>query len=126
LLGEAEGLRDASGNVKLKDIGPFLAGRIEEWFKARNVPFIMRYFDPSYMVRSSPANSEDSILCDQFARHAVHAAMAGRTGVLIGFLHDRFIHIPIELLAGRQKRLEPESPLWNAVLAATGQPHRFD
>jgi len=126
LLGGGENLRDASGNVKLKDIGLFLAGRIEERFKARNIPFVMRYFDPSYIVRSSPANTEDSILCDQFARHAVHAAMAGRTGVLIGYLHDRFIHIPIELLAGRQKRLEPESPLWNAVLAATGQPHRFE
>jgi len=126
LIGVTENLRDSSGNLKLKDVGLFLAGRIEEWFKARNIPFVMRYFDPSYMVRSSPANTEDSILCDQFARHAVHAAMAGRTGVLIGYLHDRFIHIPIELLAQRQKRLDPESPAWSAVLSATGQPHRFE
>jgi len=126
LLGNAENERDASGNVKLKDIGSFLRERIEEWFKARNVPIVMRYFDPSYLVRSSPANAEDSILCDLFARHAVHAAMAGKTGLVIGYLHDRFIHVPIEILATQQKRLDPDGPAWSAVLAATGQPHRFE
>jgi 6-phosphofructokinase 1 len=126
LLGNADAGCDASGNIRLKDIGVFLRERIEEWFKARKIPIIMRYFDPSYIVRSSPANAEDSIHCDLFARHAVHAAMAGKTGLVIGFLHDRFIHVPIELLATQKKRLEPDSPAWCAVLAATGQPHRFE
>ena len=113
--------RDPSGNVRLSDIGLFLHKKIEEWFKARKIPFVMRYF-----FRSSPDNAEDSILCDQFARHAGHAAMSGRTGLVIGFLHDRFIHVPIELLATQQKRLDPDSPAWSAVLATTGQPHRFE
>jgi 6-phosphofructokinase 1 len=126
LLGKVENARDASGNLKLKDIGPFLRQRIEEWFKARNIPIVLRYFDPSYFVRSSPANSEDSILCDLFARNAVHAAMAGKTGLVIGYLHDRFIHVPIELLATQKKRLDPDSQAWSAVLATTGQPHRFE
>ena len=85
----------------------------------------MRYFDPGYFVRSSPANAEDSVLCDQFARNAAHAAMAGKTGLVIGHLHDYFIHVPIDLLATQQKRLDPDGPAWSAVLAATGQPHRF-
>ena len=118
--------RDASGNVKLKDIGLFLRERIEAYFKAEKIPVVMRYFDPSYLVRSSPANAEDAILCDLFARHAVHAAMAGKTGLVIGFLHDRFIHVPIELLASRKKRLDPDGFAWSAVLAATGQPERFE
>jgi 6-phosphofructokinase 1 len=126
LLQQAETARDASGNVKLHDIGPFLRDRIEAYFKAEKVPVVMRYFDPSYFVRSSPANSEDSILCDLFARHAAHAAMAGKTGLVIGYLHDRFIHVPIELLAKEKKRLDPEGPAWSAVLATTGQPHRFE
>src|SRR5215813_2191314 len=117
--------RDASGNVRLKDVGVFLRDKIEEWFKARKLPFVMRYFDPSYIIRSSPDNAEDAVLCDAFARHAVHAAMAGKTGVVIGFLHDRFIHVPIERLATQQRRLDPDSPAWSAVLSATGQPHRF-
>jgi len=117
--------RDASGNVKLKDIGPFLRERIETYFKAEGIPVAVRYFDPSYQVRSRPANCEDDILCDLFARHAVHAAMAGKTGLVIGFLHDRFIHVPIELLAGHTKRLDPAGSWWRSVLATTGQPERF-
>jgi len=118
--------RDASGNVKLKDIGPFLCERIEAYFKAQRIPVVLRYFDPSYQIRSSPANCEDALLCDLFARHAAHAAMAGKTGVVIGFLHERFIHVPIELLAGHTKRLDPASGWWRSVLAATGQPERFE
>ncbi|HEY3705332.1 MAG TPA: ATP-dependent 6-phosphofructokinase [Terracidiphilus sp.] len=125
LFATAETARDASGNARLKDIGPLLVERIGEWFRGRNVPFIMRYFDPSYFVRSSPANAEDSILCDQFARHAVHAGMAGKTGLVIGYLHDQFIHVPIDLLATQEKRIDPNGAIWNAVLAATGQPKQF-
>jgi 6-phosphofructokinase 1 len=117
--------RDASGNARLKDIGAFLREKIEAWFSARKIPFVMRYFDPSYIVRSSPANAEDSVLCDLYARHAAHAAMAGKTGLVIGLMHDCFIHVPIDLLATQHKRLDPDSPAWSAVLSATGQPHRF-
>ncbi len=122
LLESASTERDASGNVKLGDIGLFLRQRIETHFKQENVAIVMRYFDPNYIIRSSPANAEDSILCDLFARHAVHAAMAGKTGLVIGYLHDKFIHVPVELLASRQKRIDPDGPAWAAVLAATGQP----
>lgn len=118
--------RDASGNVKLKDIGPFLREKIASYFKAEGAPVVLRYFDPSYEVRSCPANCEDALLCDIYARHAVHAAMAGRTGIVIGFLHDRFIHVPIESLAKKTKRLDPTTGWWHAVLAATGQPDLFE
>ena len=125
LLSAAAPGKDASGNVKLGDIGAFLRSRIEGHFAAAKTPIVMRYFDPSYIVRSSPANSEDSILCDLFARNAVHAAMAGKTGLVIGYLHDRFIHVPIDIITGRTKSLDPDGPAWAAVLAATGQPARF-
>ena len=117
---------DASGNVKLKDVGLFLREKIETYFKTEGLPVVLRYFDPSYQVRSRPANCEDALLCDLYARHAVHAGMAGKTGIVIGFLHERFIHVPIELLAKKTKRLDPTSGWWHAVLAATGQPDRFD
>ena len=76
-------------------------GRIETDLRAARVPVVMRYFDPNYIIRSSRANAEDSILSDLFARNAVHAAMAGRTGVVIGYLHNEFIHVPVELLTSR-------------------------
>ena len=86
------------------------------------MPVVLRYIDPSYFIRSCPADAEDAILCDLFARHAAHAAMAGKTGLVIGLIHDRFVHVPIELLATAHKRLNPDGPEWQAVLASTGQP----
>jgi 6-phosphofructokinase 1 len=125
LVAGPDGGRDASGNAKLKDIGVHLRERIEAYFKAEGVPAVLRYFDPGYLIRSCAANAEDAIRCDIFARAAVHAAMAGKTGLVIGHLHDRYIHVPIELLASGQKRIDPAGPLWQSVLAATGQPARF-
>ena len=112
---------DASGNLKSKDIGIFLRDHIDAYFKQEGIPFTLRYIDPSYIVRSVPAGAEDAILCDFFARNAVHAAMAGKTGLVIGLQHDVFTHVPIELLASRKKQLDLSSPAWQGVLAATGQ-----
>jgi len=118
--------QDDSGNIKAKDIGLFLRDCIEKYFKTENIPVVMRYIDPGYIVRSSAANSEDAILCDIFARNAVHAAMAGKTGLIIGYMHDRFIHVPIELLTSRKKSMDPDSFQWKAVLASTGQVDLFE
>ncbi|MFT3848817.1 MAG: ATP-dependent 6-phosphofructokinase [Propionivibrio sp.] len=113
--------RDASGNIKLKDIGQFMRDRIDAHFKAKEIPFAIRYIDPSYLVRSVPVSAEDAILCDFFARNAVHAAMAGKTGLVIGYQHDKYTHVPVELLTKQQKRLDLNSPAWLGVLASTGQ-----
>ncbi|WP_430933590.1 ATP-dependent 6-phosphofructokinase [Saccharicrinis sp. 156] len=117
---------DASGNIKSKDIGLYLSESIIKYFKKEQIPIVMRYMDPSYIVRSSPANAEDSILCDLFARNAVHAAMAGKTGVVIGYMHDQFVHVPVELLSGRKKLMDPNSMIWNGTLASTGQSIKFE
>ena len=121
LLKNGEMQYDASGNLKLKDIGLFLREHIETYFKAENIPCAIRYFDPSYMVRSVPASAEDAILCDFFARNAVHAAMAGKTGLVIGYQHGKFTHVPVELLTKEQKTLDLNGPAWLGVLASTGQ-----
>jgi 6-phosphofructokinase 1 len=126
LLAKSETGHDASGNAVLQDIGIFMRDEIVAYFKHEKIPVIMRYIDPSYLIRSSRANAEDSILCDLFARNAVHAAMAGKTGLVIGYLHDKFIHVPIELLASQVKSMDTTGFVWRAVLAATGQPERFE
>jgi 6-phosphofructokinase 1 len=117
--------RDASGNVKYEDIGPFLKQQILNYFTEHGPKVDVKYIDPSYIIRSVPANSDDGILCDRFARHAVHAAMAGKTGVLIGHLSSRFVHVPIAMLSGQKRRLPLDGDLWRAVLAATGQPREM-
>jgi 6-phosphofructokinase 1 len=125
LLATGEPRYDASGNRILQDVGLFLKNQIAAYFKTEKIPVVVRYFDPSYSIRSCPADAEDSILCDLYARNAVHAAMAGKTGLVIGFLHDTFIHIPIDILTRRSKQVELTGWEWRAALAATGQPEVF-
>lgn len=116
---------DASGNLKLQDIGEFLRRRIPEYFQTRETPVEVKYFDPSYFIRSVPANAEDRMLSDQLARDAVHAGMAGKTDVLIGFTNNVFVLLPISLASSRKKRVYPDGSLWRSVLAATGQTATF-
>jgi 6-phosphofructokinase 1 len=112
--------RDASGNQVHRDIGLFLRHKIRDHFAAHRFPVIIRYLDPSYYIRSVPASTVDSVLCDSFARHAVHAAMAGKTDIIIGLQHGVFIHVPIPMATTERKRLSSEE--WASVVTATGQP----
>lgn len=112
--------RDASGNLQHRDIGLFLRHKIREHFEAQRFPVVIRYFDPSYYIRSVPASTVDSVLCDSFARHAVHAAMAGKTDMIVGLQHGVFINVPIPMATQQRKRLSAEE--WASVVTATGQP----
>jgi len=113
--------RDPSGNVKLNDIGLFLKGKITEHFKEQGQELNLKYIDPSYMIRSLPANSNDNVFCSFLGRNAVHAAMAGKTRVLIGYWNNQFVHVPMDASAGKRKRVDPDGNLWQSVLEATGQ-----
>ncbi len=120
------GGRDPSGNPVLGDIGAFLQGEIRRHFKEKaGIPVNIKYIDPSYLVRSVPANAHDSIYCMQLAHNAVHAGMAGKTGLIVGSWSSRFTHVPLRLAVSRRKTLSPEDPLWLNVLEATGQPVRM-
>lgn len=112
---------DASGNPVLGDIGVFLKDELRAHFKRVGMPIELKYFDPSYLVRSVAANPDDAILCDQLARHAVHAALAGKTNVVVGFWNGTFTHIPIALAVSEKRHVDPEGQLWTSVLATTGQ-----
>jgi 6-phosphofructokinase 1 len=116
---------DASGNILHADIGIFLRDRFRQHFAARQTPVNVRYIDPSYIIRGLMANTQDAVLCDRLARHAVHAAMAGKSGLIIGLLNDRFIHVPVHMAVEGRKQVVPSSSLWNAVLSSTGQPLSF-
>ncbi len=118
--------RDPSGNVVLVDIGIYLAQAIKRYFKEKTDIYVnLKYIDPSYMIRSVPANAHDAIYCMQLAQNAVHAGMAGKTGMIVGRWSDQFTHVPIKLAVSRRKQLSPEDPLWLSVIEATGQPIRL-
>ena len=113
---------DASGNVVPRDIGIFLREEIANYLRKRGHVFGMKYIDPSYMIRSVKANAGDAIFCDNLARSAVHAGMAGKTDAVIGLWHGIYTHVPIPLTVRGRKKIHPESYLWRGVVAATGQP----
>lgn len=125
LFGETPKEVDASGNVKLHDIGALLRTRIVEYMAERGPKVNLKYIEPSYYIRSVPANATDALLCDSFARHAVHAAMAGKTAVIIGYWNNKFVHVPMRTVVGQKRRLHLHSDLWRSVLATTGQPSTF-
>jgi 6-phosphofructokinase 1 len=114
--------RDASGNVKLGDIGLHLKERINEHFAARSLPLSLKYIDPSYIVRSAAANPTDQLHCTRLAQNAVHAAMAGKSGLLIGNWHGLMTHVPTRALQGVRQSINPKGELWFNVLEMTGQP----
>lgn len=113
--------KDASGNPKLGDIGTLLRDRIKDYFKSKDIPMSLKYIDPSYLIRTSCGNAGDQLFCARLAQNAVHAAMAGRTGVLIGYWHGKMTHVPFSAIVGRQT-INPAGELWFNVLETTGQP----
>jgi len=117
--------RDASGNIRYGDIGIFLRDRIKAHFSQTGRPVELKYIDPSYTIRSLPANARDSAFCLLLGQNAVHAAMAGKTDMVVGNWNHQGTHVPIFLAVSQRKKLDPEGWLWNSVLAITGQPRHL-
>jgi 6-phosphofructokinase 1 len=114
--------RDASGNVKYGDIGIFLRDAIKSYFQRAGMEINLKYIDPSYMIRSVPANPHDSAFCLLLGHAAVHAGLSGRTNMVVSFWNHQFTHVPISLAVSQRKKIDPEGMLWSSVLASTGQP----
>lgn len=117
---QRNGARDASGNPVLSDVGSLLRNAISEYLRDK-MPFSLKYIDPSYIIRSVPANANDRVYCGFLGQHAVHAAMAGRTEMVVAKIMDHYVHIPLELVTKKRRKLDIRSGLWRAVLESTGQ-----
>jgi len=117
---------DASGNKRQHNIGTLLRDEISRYFGLSGMSINTKYIDPSYLIRSVKANASDAIFCNNLARNAVHAAMAGKTDVVIGLWHGLYVHVPNTTVTRQErKNINPESYLWRSVLQATGQPQRI-
>jgi 6-phosphofructokinase 1 len=125
LLTAVEHETDASGNTRLQDVASMLRHRLTDDFADHGAQLNIRYIDPSYQIRSVPANPYDSVYCVRLAQAAVHAGMAGRTGMVVGRWHGRFVHLPIQVATHHRNTVDPHGDLWLSVLEATGQPLRF-
>ncbi|MDR3147851.1 MAG: ATP-dependent 6-phosphofructokinase, partial [Treponema sp.] len=117
-----DGGTDAGGNRKLADVGTYLRDRITDYFAQQKIEINLKYIDPSYIIRSSPANPADSIYCERLGNAAVHAAMAGKTKLIIGLVNNEFVHLPIKAVVSHRNHVDPEGNLWRDTLDATHQP----
>jgi 6-phosphofructokinase 1 len=113
---------DAGGNLKMADVGVYLRDRINKFFDENKMEISLKYIDPSYIIRSSPANPADSIYCERLGNAAAHAAMAGKTKLIIGLVNNEFVHLPIKMVISHRNHVGPESNLWRDTLDATHQP----
>lgn len=113
---------DASGNIQHKDIGLLLKQKIKEYFDGIKMKTTIKYIDPSYIIRSAPANANDSLYCNHLAYHAVHGAMAGKTNFVVGSVNNRFVYLPITDVTKKRKKIDMEGGFWFGALQSTGQP----
>jgi 6-phosphofructokinase 1 len=125
LFAGAKVQKDASGNVLKNDIGVFLKDEIQKHFKAAGRDVSIKYLDPSYHIRSVSAISSDAIFCYLLAENAVHAAMAGKTAIVIGHWNNYFTHVPIELATRERLKIDLDGALWKGVISATRQDDYF-
>ena len=125
LMANDPSAKDASGNAKFGDIGPFLKKQIEGHFKGMGKEINLKYIDPSYVIRSVPASPQDAIYCLRLAQHAAHAAMAGKTNMVVGRWHGHHVNLPISVVTVRRRKVSLQGDLWLSVLEATGQPAAF-
>ena len=112
---------DASGNIVLADIADYLRGEIKRYFAERKIPIGIKYIDPSYIIRSVPANANDRVYCGLLGQQAVHAAMAGKTNMVVAKFMGRYVHLPLSLVTLKRQKLNIASDYWRAVLESTGQ-----
>jgi len=120
-----DGEKDLSGNIRFGDVGIFLRDEIRRHFKTADIHVDLKYIDPSYTIRSMPANPRDSSFCLQLGHNAVHAAMTGRTNMLVGYWKREFTHVPIDLAVSGRKKIDPNGRFWSTVLSCTGQPREM-
>jgi 6-phosphofructokinase 1 len=116
---------DASGNARLADIGGLIRERLIASFANYRRELNLRYVDPGYAIRSVPAAGYDAVYCTRLAHAAVHAALSGRTDMIVGGWHGRFVHLPIGLVTSGRNVVDPNGDLWLTVTEATGQPPVF-
>lgn len=124
LLGQT-GETDASGNLRLGDIGHFLKDRLTDHFSKCKTALTLKYIDPSYMIRSVPASPQDRIYCMRLGQAAVHAGMAGKTGLIVARWHSVYVHVPIAVATSARRTVDPGKDIWLSVLESTGQPPRY-
>ena len=58
---------------------------------------------------------------EMFGAALFGSAMAGKTNMVVARLQDRFVHLPLQLVTRRRRKIDITSNYWRSVIATTGQ-----
>ena len=75
------------------------------------------------MVRATPANAADNILCLQLAHDSVHGAFAGFSNFMAGRVNGKSVLIPLDAAVGKRNCIAPGGNFWQQLVFSTGQPN---
>lgn len=115
--------QDASGNKQLQDVGLWITQKIKEHFTSlQKMAINLKYIDPTYMIRAIPGNASDNVYCTLLAHSAIHGAMAGYTGFIVGPVNGRHAYIPFNRVIEKQKKVVITDRMWARLLSSTNQP----
>ncbi|KAK7822348.1 ATP-dependent 6-phosphofructokinase 6 [Quercus suber] len=116
-------VKDASGNKLLPDVGLWLSQKIKDYFSGQQKMVInLKHIDPTYMIRAIPGNASDNVYSTLLSHSAVHGAMAGYTGFVVGPVNSRHAMIPFNRITEKQNKVVITDRMWARVLASTNQP----
>lgn len=116
----ATGKVDATGHTIYGDIGTHLRDSVNKHLKPSGGRCF--YIDPSYIIRSVPIDPNDHVYCSRLARDAVHSAMRGYTGVVVGPIHNVICMIPMQLIASGKRHVPTKSSNWQACVQVCNMP----
>eukprot|EP00668_Euglena_longa_P014128 GGOE01018102.1.p1 GENE.GGOE01018102.1~~GGOE01018102.1.p1 ORF type:complete len:494 (+),score=144.75 GGOE01018102.1:38-1483(+) len=107
--------KDPTGHNIYEDTGKWLKKAIETHWQETGQEGKVFLIDPSYMLRSVPANTGDNMFCIQLAQAAVHTAYSGYSGVTVGRYHDLYGVMPIEMVVSGLRKVNPKGSLWQTL-----------
>ena len=123
-LGVKEGRRDESGNVKSLDLAGFMVNDLKKYAKEESehkIDLTIKYLNPTYAIRTAPANGGDADLCHTLGYTAAHSVQAGYTNFSVGLVRNYPVMIPVELLTNQLTRqLKRSDPDWQRLVSFTG------
>mmetsp|Transcript_1083 Transcript_1083/g.1998 ORF Transcript_1083/g.1998 Transcript_1083/m.1998 type:complete len:87 (-) Transcript_1083:247-507(-) len=68
------------------------------------VNLTIKYLNPTYAIRTAPANGGDTDFCHRLAHCAVHCVQSGYTDFSVGQVRNYPVMIPLKVLIGQSSR----------------------
>ena len=102
--------RDAYDQRRLGGVGVWLARTIEDLTRTESRTVVL-----GHLQRGGTPTARDRVLATLFGREAMAAAARGEFGVMVALKNTKVATVPLEKVAGRQRRVDPGCQLVQAA-----------